>query len=363
MKRLRSSTTLQRSRRTVYFPLPRAERPTNTRKALVCLGEEEIIVPTLPILIGIQESIDTSGSSVATFYVDSGAGQCLCSCSTAFITMEACHLQVVGVAGRLTIHGQGTAVFIASVNGQEALLRIHNCLHSFGKFNLISVSQLKMVSGNSVNFSVENPFLKFSQSQLQSGDISLLDCFEIPLIMDDGLYSVSLEPVTASDPRYCNLPVFDVTLPGDFVPVTHILCAKTALDKDIGPSPSWTTEVLSPPPPMGRVLALNASLDFDHELRGFSDEFLAPVSVPPARKQYDTGDTADMTDLSIRFMGAGTDRITHTVGISNGLEKPPSKTMRRVPPKIFPQGRLKRSKTPVRCLEGQGWQLAHCRNR
>jgi hypothetical protein len=54
-----------------------------------------------------------------------------------------------------------------------------------------------------------------------------------------------------------------------------------------------------------------------------------------------------MTDLSIRFMGAGTDRIIHTVGISNGLEKPPSKLMKRVPPKIFPQGKLKRSKTPV----------------
>jgi hypothetical protein len=57
--------------------------------------------------------------------------------------------------------------------------------------------------------------------------------------------------------------------------------------------------------------------------------------------------TVDMTELSIRFMGAGTDRITHTVGVSNGLEKPPSKDLKRVPPKIFPQGQLKRSKTPV----------------
>jgi hypothetical protein len=54
-----------------------------------------------------------------------------------------------------------------------------------------------------------------------------------------------------------------------------------------------------------------------------------------------------MTELSIRFMGAGTDRIMHTVGISNGLEKPPSKSFNRVPPKLFPQGRLKRNKTPV----------------
>jgi hypothetical protein len=260
--------------------------------------------------------------------------------------MEARHLQVVGVAGRLTIHGQGTAVFLASVHGQEVLLRIHNCLHSYGQFNLISVSQLKMVLGNSLNFSVENPFLKLSMPHLQSEDFPFTDCFEIPIVMDDGLYSISLEPITASDPRYYTLPIFDVTPPGIFVPVTHMLYTSASSDEAVS-TLSWTTEILSPPSTMGRVLALNAALDFDHELREFSDEFLAPVAVPPSRKQYDVENVVDMTELSIRFMGAGTDRITHTVGISNGLEKPPSKAMKRVPPKIFPQGKLKRSKTPV----------------
>ncbi len=139
--------------------------------------------------------------------------------------------------------------------------------------------------------------------------------------MDDGLYSLSLEPVTASDPRYYTLPVFDVTPPGKFLPVTHMLSASAGSDEAIA-TLSWTTEVLSPGSSMmGRVLALNAALDFDYGLRAFSDEFLAPVAVPPARKQYDIRNTTDMTDLSIRFMGAGTDRIIHTVGISNGLEK------------------------------------------
>jgi hypothetical protein len=187
--------------------------------------------------------------------------------------MEACHLQVVGVAGRLTIHGQGTAVFIASVNGQDVLLRIHNCLHSFGKFNLISVSQLKMVQGNSLNFSVDNPFLKLSFAQSQNEEFPSSGCFEIPLTMDDGLYSVLLEPVSVNDPRYYTLPVFDVTPPGNFVPVTQLLCASS------GNPHSWTTEVLSLSSTQGRVLALNAALDFDHELRAFSDEFLAPISV------------------------------------------------------------------------------------
>ena len=94
-----------------------------------------------------------------TFYIDSGAGQCLCSCASAFITMEACHLQVVGVAGRLTIHGQGTAVFLATSGDDEVVLRIHNCLFSFGEFNLLSVSQCQLAEGNKLDFAVGNPIL------------------------------------------------------------------------------------------------------------------------------------------------------------------------------------------------------------
>lgn len=92
---------------------------------------------------------------------------------------------------------------------------------------------------------------------------------------------------------------------------------------------------------------MNSALDFSDELRMFSDDFLAPAAIPPSRRQYDISKSSDMTELSIRFMGAGTDRLIHTVGISNGLEKPPSMTCTRVPPKLFPQGNLKRSKTPV----------------
>ena len=71
--------------------------------------------------------------------------------------------------------------------------------------------------------------------------------------MDDGLYSVSLEPISENDPRFYSLPVFDVTSPGDFVPMSHIFSAMTGLDEGI--VPLWTTEVLSPSSSMGRVLA------------------------------------------------------------------------------------------------------------
>jgi hypothetical protein len=61
--------------------------------------------------------------------------------------------------------------------------------------------------------------------------------------------------------------------------------------------PEWTTEVLSVSPPVGRVLALNSALDFDDELKVFSDQFLAPAAIPPARRQYDIGKTADQGQI------------------------------------------------------------------
>ena len=172
------------------FPLPRSKRSgkEGARKALMfqhgttavplLLGQSYPSKPRCDIGSGVDPSF-------VTFYVDSGAGQCLSSCASAFISMEACHLQVIGVAGRLTIHGQGTAIFLISVDGQEVLLRIHNCLHSFGEFNLLSVSQLKLMSGISLNFSVANPALKFLRSQSQGTDRAVLEDFEIPLSMDE----------------------------------------------------------------------------------------------------------------------------------------------------------------------------------
>jgi hypothetical protein len=73
--------------------------------------------------------------------------------------MEACHLELVGVSGSLTIHGQGTAIFLATSGDDEVVLRIHNCLFSFGEFNLLSVSQCQLAEGNKLDFAVGNPIL------------------------------------------------------------------------------------------------------------------------------------------------------------------------------------------------------------
>jgi hypothetical protein len=61
-----------------------------------------------------------------TFYVDSGAGQSMCSCSEVFHTLRACAVLVVGVVGSMPVHGMGTACFVVDVCGKESMLIVHN---------------------------------------------------------------------------------------------------------------------------------------------------------------------------------------------------------------------------------------------
>jgi hypothetical protein len=51
-----------------------------------------------------------AGVSNALLYVDSGAGQSLSSCSTAFSQMVPCQVEITGIAGALQIYGCGTAI-------------------------------------------------------------------------------------------------------------------------------------------------------------------------------------------------------------------------------------------------------------
>ncbi len=48
-----------------------------------------------------------------TFFIDSGAGQCLCCSSSSFSDMSPCYVVVTGVSGSLQVHDCGTALFIA----------------------------------------------------------------------------------------------------------------------------------------------------------------------------------------------------------------------------------------------------------
>jgi hypothetical protein len=95
------------------------------------------------------------------FYVDTGAGQCMCSCIEAFSELRSCAILVVGVSGSLPVHGIGTANFVVRDDvGMEQIWSLHNCLLCHGNngddtFNLISVSQVLRTTESTVSFGAD----------------------------------------------------------------------------------------------------------------------------------------------------------------------------------------------------------------
>ena len=130
------------------------------------------------------------------------------------------------------------------------------------------------------------------------------------------------------------------------------------MPSDSGHDVRWQTNVLAMASPSARLLG-GTSEDCHENLRTFCDEYLAPPSIPPARRLYDVKSQEAMAQLSIlRFLGASTDRLIRTVEISNGLKSPASKRAIRVPPLIFPQGRMKTGKSP-KVSKGKVGHLKH----
>ncbi len=94
---------------------------------LIPTGREEGIVVGVPVgdsIVplgpgGVKVLACKPVPAISTFYVDSGAGQCLSSCSNAFFSLEPCQIEVVGIAGTLPIFGIGTASFALKLNGKK----------------------------------------------------------------------------------------------------------------------------------------------------------------------------------------------------------------------------------------------------
>ena len=264
-----------------------------------------------------------------TFFVDSGAGQCLCSDSTAFSELQPCRIEVTGVSGSLPIYGCGTANFVAlDHNGKPLIIRIPNCLYGRCEFNLLSVSQLNQVNGNRVDFSLGSPAIV-----LVPPLGVMRSSARVPLVLEDGLYALHLEPLGEGDSRFETLPKYTATLKGKFVP------------SNTGSEVRWEARMLATGSSTACLLGATSE-DCHDQLGTFCDQYLAPPSIPPARRLYDIKSQEDMAQLSIRFLGASTDRLIRTVDISNGLKSPASKRAVRVPPLNFPQGRLKKGKSP-----------------
>ncbi len=244
--------------------LPGNGKPRVARKGLVFHGTKGMEL--LPISSGEMEGttslvaqpplgeshvpvrcLASAGETRVTFFVDSGAGQCLCSVSGAFSDLQPCHIEVTGVSGTLPIYGCGTANFIALDNaGCELILRIPNCLYGRGEFNLLSVSQFHQVKGNRVDFSLTSPVMVLaSPSGINRAPV------RVPLFLEDGLFALYLEPLGEGDPRFESLPKHVITRKGKFTP------------SDSGEKMRWTSNVLAMTSSSARLLG--AKLEDCHE--------------------------------------------------------------------------------------------------
>ncbi len=165
----------------------------------------------IPVLFTSFENASSANHDPLTFYVDSGAGQCLCSNDSSFIDMTPCMVEITGIAGALQIYGCGTALFLdREESGHAFVLRVHNCLFGRGQFNLLSVSQLNQKAENSVNLCLDSSTLTLRTSGTKKRSI------RFPLFVDDGLFGIKVEPLSSDDSRFFSLSKVDVTPGGEF---------------------------------------------------------------------------------------------------------------------------------------------------
>ena len=268
--------------------------------------------------------------------MDSGAGQCMCSCSEAFHSLRPCAVMVVGVAGSMPVHGIGTACFTIYIGGKAHILRIYNCLFCHGEdcYNLISVSQLLRTGQSEVVFSQLD-------ARIKVGD----KC--VPLEENEGLYELRAYPL--SDDRQVEIPHVNLTMEDDprlweQDDTPQIYSGMKAPTK-LG---IWRCQMLWTTCKVG-IQGVQELKTYDSNLNDFCDSYFVPPSQPPAKRTYKTTAVEDMAELSLRFMGIGTDRLRHTLERSRGLTpatKQKGENISVVPTLNFPQGKWKSGKTP-----------------
>ncbi len=170
------------------------------------------------------------------------------------------------------------------------------------------------------------------------------------------MYALDLVPIQANDPKYHTTISFDVTVnttldvsPSDFKSdIPAMVQVPTRSPTKLG---LWDIKILW----IGKILSLAGKTHdgFADELTDFCNTYVAPLSIPPSRRTYQTDQIDDLADLSIRFFGIGNERLKQTVERSIGLSpmiKQDGKLRHvkpiPVPSHSFPQGRWKTGKTP-----------------
>jgi hypothetical protein len=169
--------------------------------------------------------------------VDSGAGQSMCSCPDAFLSLRSCAVEVVGVSGSLPVFGIGTVVFVIQTSDDLPVVGlIHDCLLIQGSsFNLLSVSQFQSSGLNSADFAVGSPRLCVTRAATSAS---------FPLVLHDGLYNFSAEPILPNDDRYWTLPRFDLTSPAAFLSSPMPGVSPTLVS--VPPWPSLPSDTVAP---------------------------------------------------------------------------------------------------------------------
>ena len=248
--------------------------------------------------------------------MDSGAGQSVFGSEEAFITssLRPCNIIIEGVSGNVGVRSVGTVrLLVETDDGQDLIVLLHNTLNSRGLHNLVSVSHLQASGFHTAFLGNRDPALLLGGTQGKTD--------RIPLLLDEGMFQLPCGILSSNDPRLQTVPSTPLSSPGEFHPAT---------------TEHWTRKVLMAP-----VTTMPSS--FGESLTQLCASYIAPAGLPPSRRKFSEGIPSDMADLAIRFMGPGHDRLSHTIHASLGL----SDVSGKVPPNLFPQGKLKRSKVPI----------------
>jgi hypothetical protein len=164
----------------------------------------------------------------------------------------------------------------------------------------------------------------------------------------DGLYEMKLVPLYPDDARMRTLINIHVTLEND-PKLWGQASELSALPETKSPNKlgRWHSKMLWISRKMAPMQSIPA---YDDDLRQFCESYLVPPSkATTSRRTYKVTDVDDMSELSLRFMGLGMDRLSHTLDRSRGLTAASNKkgdNVSTVPPHNFPQGRWKSGKVP-----------------
>ena len=199
----------------------------------------------------------------------------------------------------MPVHGIGTVCFTIYLDGKAHILRIYNCLFCHGEdcYNLISVSQLLRTEKSEVVFSQSDARIKVGEK-----------C--VSLREHEGLYELRAYPL--KDDRQVEIPHIDITMEDD----PRLWEQDDSSQRYSGmKAPTklgiWRCQMLWTTCKVG-IQGVQELMIYDNNLNEFCDSYFVPPSQPPAKRTYKTTAVEDMAELSLRFMGIGTDRLRHT---------------------------------------------------